>query len=152
MQSARSKPNKFLRKRERQVKLMIKDIQGDGGLLYQLEVAECAGRSGATVSSDDVGRGQGKIADILPPIQIKTLLLRAKNGRNAKRWAEKFGTVLRCFKVDKTLIYERIENIKLEPQTLAYDYKEDTFTLNENLEVSPARRREINIPVELIDK
>jgi hypothetical protein len=90
-----------------------------------------------------------KVADVAYPVASMTLFRRAKDHRQAQKWGEKFGTVLSCFKVDKTKYLENIEHLNLhqEPRSIEID-KGELFTLNANLEIDGVKNTSIEISLD----
>lgn len=93
--------------------------------LYQLEVIDFTKRDKGiretlfnTSLVDFNTDRKMKVADIALPMSSRPILRWAKNSESAKRWAKKFGTVISCFKVDRTKYLENIEHLNLNQDTL----------------------------------
>lgn len=91
-----------------------------------------------------------KREDFLPPAPTRTLLKRFKDHKAAERWGSNIGTVVACFKVDKTRYLENIEHLKLDPQTpISVGMDSGMFNIDKSLQVS---RVSENVPNIVIDK
>ena len=123
--------------------------------LYQLEVADFRRRPERELVEDGgvlrtLPNGNVvKLVDVLPAAPVRTLVRRAKDNDSAKRWGRKFGTVLKCFKIDALPYLLSVEHTPLEPQIpVTLDIKAEDFTINRNLEVSRARQKGYNIVID----
>ena len=126
--------------------------------LYQLEIIDFRNRpsvrtlvrEGSNVTRLKAYNGNvGKLVDVPMSVPTRTITRWAKSNEAAKRMGRKFGTVLRCFKVDELPYLLNVEHTILEPEKpITMDIKAEDFTINRNLEVSRARQKGYNIVID----
>jgi hypothetical protein len=91
-----------------------------------------------------------KAADTMPLAPRRTLLKRARDNDEAKRWGARFGSVISCVKVDISPYLENIEHLNLGEQPVIVEMEEE-YVLTEDLEIKrprrefPAKRFEVEI-------
>ena len=94
--------------------------------LYQIVVEDYSkkrnGRRETILFSD--GNTKKKV-DIVPQVPRRTLFKRTAKYKTALRYAEKFGTVISCQKVDESYYLKNIEFLNLgEPRPIVIDREE----------------------------
>ncbi len=81
-----------------------------------------------------------KIVDTLSIASRRTLVGLFYKDETAKRWGERYGTVISCRKVDKTKYLENTEHLKLKQEPITIEIEQD-FILNRALELERPRRQ-----------
>lgn len=104
--------------------------------LFQLVIQDFKHRQPVPkyVYLDKTGK-TGKLDETIPEI---TKLKWAKNGKRAKAWGRKFGSVIRCFKVDSHMHrLQMIEYLSIEPRPMEVEFSVEEFTIGRDSEVKP---------------
>lgn len=84
---------------------------------------------------DKSGNGVREIVETVPVI---TKLKWAKGNEQAKRWGERFGSVIACFKVKShEHKLNMIEHLRLEPRPIEIDVSAGEFVVGKGLEIKP---------------
>ncbi len=86
-------------------------------------------------------RGRIKLVDRVPIAPRRTVMGGFFNHKSAKRWGERFGTVISCHKVDKSYYLENIEHLNLKQEPVTIELEQEDFVLNKALELERPRRK-----------
>lgn len=116
-------------------------VMNPGDCLFQIEIVEPRNRKGSReplYDGESVLKTGGqiiKLADVPMPAPQRTLLKYFKNKRSAETWGARFGTVIACFKVDKSEYLENIERLKLEQEPLSIGFANESFAVDKDLNI-----------------
>jgi hypothetical protein len=86
-------------------------------------------------------------------VPSRTLFKQSKDYRRAKKWGERFGTVISCQKVDVSYYLAKIEhlNVIVKPASIELDIGEE-FVLNKTMEIKYPKKDIGRIDIGVIDK
>lgn len=127
-------------------------IMNPGDRLFQIEIVEPRRRSGSRrllFEGESVLKTGGqiiKLEDVLMPAPKRTLLKYFKDKTSAEKWGARFGTVIACFKVDKSGYLENIEHLLLTQEPLTVEFSNEGFSVDKDLNVSRTGK-EFNIEI-----
>ena len=128
-------------------------VMNPGDRLFQIEVVEPRKRElsrkilyeGESILK--TGGQKVKLDDVPMPAPQRTLFGYFKGRTMAEKWGSRFGTVIACFKVDKSGYLENIEHLNLEQEPLHIGMATEGYSINESLQVVRSREEEFNIEI-----
>lgn len=111
-----------------------------GMSLFQIVVLDFKRRQPPPASVVQSGQVHKRYNDIQETVPKRTIFKWAKDGKRAKKWGARFGSVIACFKVDS---HERrlnmIEHLRLD-KPIAVDLGADEFVVGRDLEIEPLEK------------